>query len=245
MAFPLKTFDLKDSLYRVRTGTFGLVPDTELFTAPWGNTLRINGPRHMRWIADLEMAPQFDDGTEDRRMSWDVDMARAMGGHVAMRLWHPARIYPRGAGAGIYRNNGGPVSLGGSYTIDGSYLIDGAWRIDGGSTIAYVEEAAGRYADSVVMNGLWPSSTVFHPGDHFGLGGNLYMVSDHCESDAAGKCRVPFLWKLWRPALAGDRIDLKKPTARFVLANKESGTQQYSTVFGAASLSAIEVPYVE
>lgn len=245
MSFPLRTIDLAASIYRVREASFGLVPDSEIAPGSWGVGYRTGGPRHMRWVAELDMAPLYDDGDEDRRMTWDATVARMMGGHVAMRLYHPARIYPRGVGAGVYRPGHGKASLGGQHTIDGQYLIDGAFHIDGGSTVAYVAEDAPRYADSIVMTGLWPSSTVFHPGDHFGLGGNLYMVTDHCVSDANGECRVPFLWRLWKGALAGDRIDLHQPTARFVLSSSDGGPQSYGMIVGAASLSAIEVPDVD
>lgn len=245
MTFPLKTIDLAESIYRVTEGTFGLVPDAEISTAAWGNVARMGGPRHMRWIAELTMAPQYDDGAEDRRMTWDATVARMMGGFVATRLHHPARIYPRGFGAGIYRPGTGKASVGGQHTIDGGHLIDGVYHLDGGSTLAYVGADAPRYADSILMVGLWPSSVVFHAGDHFGLGGNLYMVTDKCVSDEDGRCMVPFLWKLWKPALAGDRIELHQPSARFVLASADEGRQSYSSLVGATSLSAVEVPYVE
>lgn len=245
MAYPFSTIDLSASIYRVTEGTFGLVPDVEISTAAWGNLFRMSGPRHMRWIAELTMAAQYDDGYEDRRMTWDATVARMLGGYVAMRLYHPARQYPRGFGAGIFRPGTGWKSVAGQYVIDGQYLIDGAFKIDGGSTIAYVAEDAPRYADSIVMSGLWPSSKVFHAGDHFEVGGNLYMVTDTCMSDAAGNCRVPFLWRLWKPALAGDRINLKEPTARFVLASADEGRQTYSSLIGATSLNAVEVPHVD
>jgi len=245
LTFPLRTLDLSASIYRVREGTFGLVPDMEVSGNAWDATYRAGGPRHMRWVAELGMAPQHDDGAEDRRMTWDATIARLMGGYVAMRLHHPARIYPRGVGAGIFRPSRGSQSLGGEYSIDGAYLIDGTWHIDGGSTIAYVGTDAARYTDALHMTGLWPSATVFHAGDHFETGGNLYMVTATCVSDANGECTVPFLWKLWKPALEGDQINLHKPSARFVLASKDSGVQRYDLVFGAASLSGIEIPYVE
>lgn len=248
MTFPLTTLDLPASIYRVKEGTFGLVPDSEIFTSSWGDGIRVSGPRHMRWMAELSMAPQYDDRDEDRRMTWDVTMARMMGGYVAMRLYHPARVYPKGVGAGIFRVPIGVDSAGGVLNIDGQYFIEGTtgvFAIDGGSTVAYVGEDTPRYADSIPVTGLWPSSTVFHPGDHFGLGGNLYMVTDKCVSDASGNCRVPFLWRLWKPALEGDRIELHKPTGRFVLSSKDSGSQQYSMLVGATALSAVEVPYVE
>lgn len=245
MTYPFKTFDLSESIYRVASGTFGLVPDSEISTSSWGTMFRMNGPRHMRWVSDLEMAPQYDNGSEDSRMTWDASMARALGGYVAMRLYHPARMYPRGFGAGIYRPCTDSASIGGQYVIDGQHLVDGAYHIDGGSTLAYVDETAPRYADSVVMRGLWPSSKVFHDGDHFELGGNLYMVSGDCHSDADGRCRVSFLWRLWKPAVAGDRINLHKPTGRFVLSSKDEGMQSYSMLIGATSLSAVEVPVVD
>lgn len=245
MTFPLKTIDLADSIYCVTEGSFGLVPDAEISTAAWGNVFRMNGPRHMRWVAELTMALLYDDCFEDRRMTWDATVARMMGGYVAMRLYHPARRYPRGLGAGIYRPGTGSASVGGQHVIDGQYLVDGAYHIDGGSTLAYVAEDAPRYADSIVMSGLWPSSKVFHAGDHFEVGGNLYMVADDCLSDSSGNCRVPFLWRLWKPVLVGDRINLKEPTARFVLASADEGRQTYSSLIGATSLSAVEVPNVE
>lgn len=245
MNFPERTIDLEDSIFRVTDGSFGLVPDAELTSGGWSNLFRVSGPRHMRWIANLTMAPQYDDGVEDRRMSWDATMARLMGGYVAMRIYHPFRIYPRGLGAGIYRPGYDSASVGGEYEIDGQYLIDGAYHIDGGSTLAYVAEDAPRYADSIVMSGLWPSSTVFHPGDHFEVGGNLHMVTDRCISDSAGECRIPFLWKLWKPAIAGDRINLHKPTARFVLSSADDGQQTYGLIVGATALNAVEVPHVD
>jgi hypothetical protein len=245
MTSPLQTLDLSASIYRVTEGTFGLVTDAELSTAAWGSIFRMGGPRHMRWIAELAMAPQYDDGFEDRRMTWDATVARMMGGFIGMRLHHPARIYPRGFGAGIYRPGTGSKSLGGKHAIDGGHLVDGVYYLDGGSTLAYVGSDARRYADAIHMTGLWPSSKVFHAGDHFGLGGNLYMVTDNCTSDANGECTVPFLWRLWKPALAGDRIELHQPTARFVLASADEGKQSYSSLIGSTSLSAVEVPYVE
>lgn len=245
MSFPFKTIDIPESVYRVTEGAFGLVPDVEISTAAWGNLFRVSGPRHMRWVADLTMADMMACGAEDARMTWDATVARMMGGYVAARLYHPARVYPRGVGAGVFRSGYERETLGDGYVIDDRYLIDGVYHIDGGSTLGYAEEDAPRYADSMVMTGLWPSATVLLAGDHFETGGNLYMVTDKVISDAGGKARVPFLWRLWKPVLAGDRINFHKPTARFVLSSADVGRQTYTSLIGSASLSAVEVPHVD
>lgn len=243
MTFPIQTIDLSESIFRAVEGTFRLIPDVEISTGQWDATPRASGPRHMRWSFDLTMAPLYDDGDEDRRMTWDITVARMQGGAIALRAYHPARLAPRGFGAGIHRV--GTQIIGGDlYNIDDIYLVDGH-HIDGsGSGYAYVAAEAPRYAEAIQMTGLVPSALVFRQGDHFSTGGNLYMVSDDCRSDADGRSTVPFLWKLWKPALIGDRIDLIRPTGRFVIASKDGGEQRYTTLFGDASLQAIEVPHI-
>jgi hypothetical protein len=161
-------------------------------------------------------------------------------------MFDPWRVLPRGAGAGIWnpRDSAGRRSTG-SYVIDGSYYIDGHYTIDGGSTIAYVGEDAERYADSVVMSGLVPSTVAFKTGDDFEVGGNLYRVMDDVTSDSSGVARVTLSWRLWKPAVAGDRINLYQPCGRFVLTDADQGVIQRSFYSGEASIDAIEVPYVD
>lgn len=241
MTFPLKTIDIEDSLYGVEKATFRLVPDQETSGGEWSPGMRVGGPRSMRWRCSLTMRPY----QEHERMRWDIMVARAQGGLVAVRLHHPAHGYPRGVGSGIFQSMMQPTSLGGKFSVDDGYLLDGVHYIDGGSTIAYVAADAPRYADAIHMAGLWPSSRVFLAGDHFETGGNLYMVADDCLSDANGECMVPFLWRLWKPALAGDRINLHKPSGRFVFAARDTGEQVYNGSIGTATLQAVEIPEYE
>jgi hypothetical protein len=244
MSFPRRTIDLASTIYRPVSGTFHLTPEGEYFTGAFSALPRSTGPRHMRWMCDLEMAPLHDNGLEDTRMTWEATIARLQGSFVAMRLFDPTRGLPRGKGAGIYRV-AHRLFAGDQFEIDGQYLIDGEYHITDGSSIAYVAQDEARYADSIVMTGLVPNETVFRAGDHFSLGGNLYMVSDDALSDENGESRVRFLWKLWKPALEGDRIDLCNPTGRFVMTDQNGGMLNKQPIVGSASLAAIEVPYVE
>lgn len=245
MTFPIHIIDLPASIIQPVQATFRLLPEGEVSGGAWSPVPRSAGPRHMRWSCDMQMENLRDDGFEDQRATWDITVARMQGGAIACRLFHPARRLPRGVGAGIWRTSTDSDHVGGSYLIDGAYYIDGAWRIIGGSTIAYVGTAAPRYANALHMTGLVPNATVFHAGDHFETGGNLYMVSANCESDANGEATVPFVWKLWKGALEGDQINLRDPAGRFILVSKETGAQAYTSLFGNASIQAAEVPYVE
>lgn len=240
MGFPGGTIDHDPDLYGVERATFHLEADGVESNDAWDFGRRIGPPRAMRWHCDLQYGP-FDD---DQRIRWDALIARTMGGYVAMRLHHPARHYPRGVGGGIYWSSGARLSIGGSYSIDGGHLVDGVHAIEGGTTIAYIGSDTARYADSLHMTGLWPSSTAFLPGDHFETGGNLYMVTDTAVSDANGECTVPFVWKLWKPALTGDAINLHKPTGRFVISGRAAAAQIYEGAIGRATLTAVEVPYI-
>lgn len=244
MSFPLRTIDFPKSALRVSESTFHLSTEGEYSTGAFSPTPRSTGPRHQRWRTDVSTTALSDIDGEDQRMTWEATIASLQGTFIAMKLYHPARILPRGKGAGLYRI-GHQHYHGDGYLIDGQYRIDGEYEIVDGSPYAYVAEDAARYDDTIVMTSLVPSELVFRRGDHFGLGGNLYMIMDDATSDENGEVRVRFLWKLWKPALTGDRIDLFQPTARFVLTSQDGGTMTHVPLFGTASFSAIEVPYVE
>lgn len=246
MTYPLHTIDMPCDLFKVQGGSFRLVPEGEYSTGQWAATPRATGPRFERWTAKLDLAPFTKGADGDLRFKWEVFVARLRGTSVAFRLWDPMRIYPRGVGAGIWnpRLPNGRVGSG-QYTIDGSYLIDGIHHIEGGSTIAYVGSPADRYADTLHITGLVASATVFKQGDHIEVGGNLYMIMEDAVSDGDGETSVLLSWKLWKPALEGDQVNLHRPTGRFVLLSPDEGTMQRSFSTGQASIQAVEVPYVE
>lgn len=246
MTYPIRTIDLPCRLFRVQGGTFRLSPEGEFSSGQWVPTPRSTGPRFSRWAAELDLVAFIKGADGDLRFEYEVFIARLGGTSVAFRMFDPLRVLPRGAGAGIWnpRYPAGRKSQG-EYAIDGSYLIDGAYHIDGGSTYAYVAESADRYADSLHLKGLVPSTLVFKAGDHIGVGGNLYMIMDDALSDASGETRVLISWRLWKPAVVGDRVDLEKPTGRFVLRSADDGTMTRSYSTGQASISAVEVPHVD
>lgn len=243
MAWPIHTIDLPETIFRPRGGTMQLVPDTEREAGGWSAIPRSGGPRHMLWRCELEMATMGwrPDLGVDQVQSWEASIARLAGTTNAFRIWDPYRRLPLGVGAGIYRR----MPSGQTWLIDGSYEIDGGYAIEGGSPYATVETDAPRYANVVHMSGFVPSSTVLRDGDLFGLGGNLYMVNGDHLSDSAGEASIAFLWQLWKPALAGDQVQLVGATGRFVLAEVDGGTLRRNLVHGEASLTAVEVPYVD
>lgn len=246
MSYPLHTIDLPCRLFRTQGGSFRLVPEGEYFTGQWAPTPRATGPRFERWSAKLDFGPFTKGADGDLRFEFEVWVKRLGGTSVAFKMWDPLRVYPRGVGAGIWnpRHPNGRQSQG-RYTIDGAYLIDGIYHIDDGSTLAYVGSDAARYADALHLTGLVPSAVVFKAGDHIEVGGNLYMIMDEAVSDANGETTVLLAWRLHKPHLAGDQVNLHKPTGRFVLLTPDEGTMQRSYSTGQASIQAIEVPYLE
>lgn len=221
-------------------------PIGEFSQGAWVPVPRATGIRQKLWAATVQAADFTRGDRGDRRFEFEAFIDRLDGTSVAFRLWDPWRIYPRGAGAGIWnpRNPNGRLSQG-QFSVDGAYLVDGIHHIDGGSNTAYVAEDEPRYADSVVMSGLVPDTRVFRVGDDFELGGNLYRVMSDAMSDEDGEARVEFSWKLWKPALAGDPINLYRPCGRFVLIDAEQGVIQRSFSSGQTSFQAIEIPVSE
>lgn len=246
MSFPIHTIDLPCRLFRVEGGSFRLITEGEFSTGQWTSTPRATGPRFERWSAKIDLLPFLKGANGDLRFEYEAWVARLHGTSVAFNMFDPLRVYPRGAGAGIWnpRYPNGRQSQG-QYNIDGAYLIDGIYHIDGGSTYAYVGTDAARYADALHLTGLVPSATVFKVGDHISVGGNLYMIMDEAVTDANGETTVLLAWKLHKPQLEGDRVDLHKPTGRFVLTAPDEGTMIRQGSSGQASISAIEVPFLD
>lgn len=246
MSFPIRTIDLPCELLLPVGGSMHHRPIGEFSQGAWTPVPRAAGVRQKLWAATVQPADFKKGPRGDRRFEFEAFIDRLDGTSVAFRLWDPWRVYPRGVGAGVWnpRDTTGRHSLG-DYHIDGAHHIDGVYHIDGGSTIAYVAEAAPRYADSIVMTGLVPDALVFKVGDDFEVGGNLYRVMDDALSDSDGNARVSFSWKLWRQAVAGDRINLHRPCGRFVLIDAEQGIIQRTYWSGQTSFQAIEVPVYE
>lgn len=246
MSFPIRTIDLPCDLLLPVGGSFHHRVVAETAQGQWLPFPRSTGLRQKLWAVTVQPAP-FDKGARgDRRFEFEAFIDRLSGTSVAFRMFDPWRVLPRGVGAGIWnpRYPNGRQSTG-SYLIDGAYLIDGHYTIDGGSTLAYVEEDSDRYADSVVLSGLVPNALVLKTGDDFEIGGNLYRVMDDAVSDGSGIARVILSWRLWKPALAGDRVNLHQPCGRFALADADQGVIQRVMAGGTASISAVEVPYVD
>lgn len=246
MSFPIRTIDLPCSLLLPVGGSMHHRPIGEFSQGSWSPFPRATGIRQKLWAATVTPLEFGKGRLGDRRFEFEAFIDRLDGTSVAFRLWDPWRVYPRGMGAGIWnpRNNSRKMSIG-QYHIDEIYHIDGAYHIEGGSTFAYVGESAKRYANSIMMTGLAVNSTVFKVGDDFEVGGNLYRVMDEAVSDANGNARVFFSWKLWKPVVEGDRINLHKPCGRFVLTDAEQGIIQRSYWSGETSFQAIEVPVCE
>lgn len=246
MAYPIATYDLPCDLLLPIAGSFHHRAIAEATQGQWLPIVRSGGPRQKLWAATLQAAPFTKGALGDRRFAFEAFIDRLSGTAAAFRMHDPWRVLPRGVGAGIWnpRQPNGRQSPG-SYLIDGAYAIDGGYQIDGGSTIAYVEENAARYADSIVVSGLVASATVFLTGDDIEVGGNLYRVMDDAVSDGDGVASVSISWRLWKPALAGDQVNLHRPRGRFALVDAEQGIVQRYLAGGEASISAVEVPYVD
>lgn len=237
-SFPSAAIDIDSSIYRVKAGTFHLMADSEYFTGGKSIAPRSTGPRHMRWSCDLQMTTMSAKDGDDKTQKWEATMARVKSRPFTMRLYDPSKRLPSGKGAGIYRGQTGATV----YQIDSQYQIDGQYGILGGATVAQVATAAERYADTLHLKGLLASSTVFKDGDHIEVGGNLYMVNGDAKSNSSGETTVRILWKLWKPALVGDVVNLQNPTGRFMLRNIDGGLLNRTLNLAAATLSAIEIP---
>lgn len=234
--FPTRTLDIAETIYRVRANSFGRITLGEWSPSAFTPTPRMGGPRHRLWATEVETTNL----TLAQAQAWDALMDRLGSGSFAVRIWDPARQLPLGAGAGLART-GAPAE----YLIDGTYYIDGDYTLSGGSAHAYLDADAARHADLVVMTGLVPSSVVFEPGDLFELGDNLYSVIDQAVSDASGVAGVRFAAPLWKAALAGDRVNLHRPTGRFMLADLNAGFTRRADLSATAGFRAVEVPVLE
>ncbi|MGE0575387.1 MAG: hypothetical protein AB7F22_10650 [Reyranella sp.] len=225
------TIGFPGDLLRISSGSFRLRPFQTSPGSIYSGFVRAYGSMQMRWTAECEMAGFA--GADNN--AWDAFIARLEGQVNLFEVSDPLHDLPRGAGAGYAPDNTAVTITG--VSIPGVSIVEGA-------TSCLVKTAAARYARTIIMKGLAADEVVFRGGDYFGLDGNLYMVSGDVTADENGDARVPFKWRLWKPAAVDDVVQLLNPTARFQLASADQGTlRRTAPDFGSAGLSLIEVPY--
>ena len=244
MSVPIRTIDLPEDIYRVRSGSFRLMAQEDVFRSQFVPGNISTGPRFMFWSAEIDISPMFQDGAKDLRRRWSAFVTRNQGTSVAFRIYDPFRMAPSGRGAGISSDGVSQTQRRIRDAAQRRFTISGHRLLEGSSTCA-VYEAAPAYSDSVVMEGLEPNADVFFEGDLFGLGGNCYEITQDARSDANGRTRVFFMWRFWKGHVAGDIVTLVKPTARFQFVSSEEGTLAHNLVTGEASFKAVEVPFFE
>lgn len=231
MTASFRTIGFPTGLFRIRSGSF----DFENFQTGADSFLsmltRVGGLQIQLWAAKLEFVTQRREGWQELQSF----RAKLAGQLVLFEIYSPAKELPLGAGAGYASTNS-------ILPITGT-TISGATIREGGTT-ALVKEAAPRYAQDILLKGLKPSARVLRHGDHFGLGGNLYMCVANVNADANGEARVPFRWRLWRPAEVNDIVTLRNPTCRVQLRSPNEGTIEMDNVLhGECGFSVREVPY--
>ena len=241
MALTYRTIGFPDNLLKVQEGTFDLefraITSDTVFT-PF---IQAVGPMAALWGCQLTLVAQSREGSTDKAgwQQWQSFRARLGGQVVLFNLRSPGMELPLGVGAGYDSDNP-------EYAISGLTLT-GAVILTGGTT-AVVTQAAPRYAEAIKIDfgTAQASSIVLKHGDRFGLGGNLYMCVADVTADASGVARVPFRWKLWKPAKVGDIVTMRRPTCRVMLrAPNDSKVQFDAAMHGRLGFSAIEIPYID
>lgn len=231
------TVDLPEAFYKVQGGSFRLMPMQSIFQSMFNaGGYRFEGARGMRWVGQIDLVIQ-------KRETWqkfDSFIARVADRPYAFNIYHPSKKLPLGIGGGI-DFSGDPEEFEDPDTslhgFDGG-LYDGA-------SFCSVKEDAPRYANSFVVEGLPVSSTILKDGDHFSVGGNLYMATGDILSDANGDARLDFVWRLHKPVVAGDLVDFRNPPGRFIIQDQESAQVALRAVeLGEASFSVVEFPFV-
>ncbi len=232
MSVQFRTISIPEHLLRVREGSFGLQNYQTSSDSILARFVRVAGVIEQRWACQFDMAAM----SRAQWQEWDSFIARLSGQAVLFSLRAPVRRLPLGEGAGFETTND-PLTVIGT-TITGTSILQGA-------TTALVAKSAPRYARSIHVAGLVPNALVLTHGDVFGLGGNLYMVVGKVTADANGEARVPFRWRLWKGARAGDIVTLRDPTCRVQLKSANEGMVTLDSAgHGTAGLAAVEVPYV-
>ncbi|MCP4935508.1 MAG: hypothetical protein GY927_15210 [bacterium] len=234
----ITTVSLPEDFYFVKNAKFQLKPVQQIFISQYVPDMpRFSGPNFMRWVSDVELCALV----REEWQKYEAFVASMQGKPYAFTLHDSARCLPLGVGAGF--DVDGPAQHWQDPDLSTQHFDDGHW-VDG-ATFCRVKENAPRYANSIVIKDVPANSTILKHGDHFSVGGNLYMANGVTLSDASGNARIDFNWRLHKPALSNDLVDFRKPSGRFVLIEGADGGVQKDNVtgFGYVSMQAIEVPY--
>lgn len=244
MADTLRTIDLPAELLTPQGESFHLVPQGEGFTGAFNPRPRSGGPRYMLWSCVLEHGALHDSPERDFRIEWEAFIHKLGGTSTAFRVFDPKRCLPRGKAAGLWLGQTDRTEY---FRTDGgsSWSISTASRRVGGAGFCLVGADAPREANAVVLSGLVAGETVFRRGDLVEIGGNLHEIGEEAVADASGRSAVTLNNRLWKPALAGDMVNLTRPRGRFVMIDNGQGRSRRNMVTAAATLECIEVPYVE
>lgn len=220
-------------IVKVKSGTFRLRNIQVASGAALSGFVRATGLIAQRWAGDLDLEVM----TRTEWQEWESFIARLAGLSVLFEIHDDRRPFPLGTAAG-YDPAGAVYPITGT-TITGATIVTGAHS-------ALVAEAAPRHAQALRLKGLVASAVVLKHGDLFGLGGNLYLVAGDVTSDASGEARVPFRWRLHKPAGLNDVVNFLRPTCRVQLKSAEEGdvTRAYAGI-GRAGVSFVEIPYTE
>ncbi|MEO1748672.1 MAG: hypothetical protein AAFR27_08670 [Pseudomonadota bacterium] len=236
------TIDFPAFLLKAQANQFRLASRGEMFSSAYNPAPRVGGPRFKQWIASYSFNVLYETAERDLRFEMEAFIHRLDGGHIAFRIWDDLRRLPRGAAAGISRNDKSRTEY---FRTNGSqqFSLTTSTRLVDGSGFASVHEAASRHADSIVLSGLVPDADVFQAGDLMEISGNLHEVRQLARSDANGRSRVDLNNRLWRPVTTDEKVNLSRPKGRFVLMNNEQGQFQRSIITSSGGFECIEVPY--
>jgi len=244
VADTLRTIDLPTHLMLPQENSFFLKSVGESFTGAFNPRPRSGGARYRRWICSLTLNTLGLDEDRDLRFEWEAFIHSLDGTATCLRIFDVTRRLPRGVAAGFYAGQQDRTEY---FRTSGSSAwsqTTGSARV-GGAGFCLLQADAARNADAIVLSGLTANATVFKPGDLLEIGGNLHEVRVEAVSDASGHSAVQLNNRLWKPALAGDMVNLVDPKGRFVLMDAEQGKARRSGVLSSTSIEAIEVPYVE
>jgi hypothetical protein len=235
MTVEFRTIGFPQNLFRVVSGSLRFENRQTTSEALLSRAVLAGGLHEQLWACDIE-TPTL--AREDWQW-WNATIAKLDGRVVLFNIPAVGQPLPLGVGAGFAESNP-------AYTITGT-TISGTSILTGGTT-AMVAETAPRYAQALRIDfgSAQAGVVVLKHGDVFGLGGNLYISTARVTADASGVARVPFRWRLWKGAEAGEIVTLRKPTFRAQLRTPDGGKVDLSVpTFGKAGLQAIEVPFLQ
>lgn len=110
-----------------------------------------------------------------------------------------------------------------------------------------VDVAAAAGATSITLRNMVPSQAQsLKADDMFGIGENLYLVTDTAASDASGYTTISFLPPLRQAVADGDAVNLNKPTGLFMLTSGLDGLSASHSGFSSQlTLKFMEDPDID